>query len=393
MKAIGMLCLMLVVSLSLPLAASAQQAELLDRVYSGSTKETNAQLAKKEIQDQAFQKVSEDVIKELIGEDRFAKNKTLINNKIIKNSGRYIPFVKPSAVTQEGEESKMSVALKVSLKDLKQLLQNNSLLTDNDTQPIVLPMISWQDRVQGRSYRWWQSLNKEPQGFLAAEGKVFENSLRESFQKNSFFLVKPIESNLGAQVPTDFQTEKISAEDSQFFAKLFNAPVLIDGQVILSKADKGNGYRIEVKMTAIQVSNGRAIADVSRKFETPAGAFEAVIDKKIKEISDAAANDLSIQVLDAWQRGSVGSNILRITIQGRSNLMDVEALKESVRSQITQVKNIRERLVSSDSVSFEVDATVSPEELATKLESLQLTNKKLGKVSTGNDEIIMKWNQ
>lgn len=389
MKAIGMLCLVLGLSLS----AFAQQAELLDRVYSGSSKETNPQLVKKEIQDQAFQKVSEDVIKELIGEERFAKNKTLINNKIIKNSGRYIPFVKPSAVTQDGEESKMSVNLKVSLKDLKQLLQNNSLLTDNDTQPIVLPMIAWQDRVQGRSYRWWQSFGKEPQGFLASEGKVFEDSLRDAFQKNNFFLVKPIESGLGAQVPVDFQSEKVSSEDSQFFAKLFNSPVLIDGQVVLSKADKGNGYRIEIKMTAIQVSNGRAIADVSRRFETPAGSFEAVIDKKIKEVSDAAANDLSVQVLDAWQRGSVGSNIMRITIRGRSTLMDVESLKESVRSQITQVKNIRERLVTSDSISFEVDATVSPEELATKLEGLQLTNKKLGKVSANNEEVVMKWNQ
>lgn len=387
MKAIGMLCLMLVLSLS----AFAQQAELLDRVYSGSSKETNPQLVKKEIQDQAFQKVSEDVIKELIGEDRFAKNKTLINNKIIKNSGRYIPFVKPSEVTQEGDESKMSVTLKVSLKDLKQLLQNNSLLTANDTLPIVLPMIAWQDRVQGRTYRWWQSFGKESQGFLTAEAKVFEESLRESFQKNNFFLVRPVESNLGAQVPVDFQTEKVSGEDSQFFAKLFNSPVLIDGQVVLSKADKGDGYRVEVKMTAIQVSNGRAIADVSRRFDTPAGSFEAVIDKKIKEISDAAANDLSVQVLDAWQRGSIGSNILRITIQGRSNLMDVETLKETVRSQITQVKNIRERLVASDSISFEVDATVSPEELATKLEGLQLTNKKLGKVSANNEEVVMKW--
>jgi hypothetical protein len=386
-KAIGMLCLMLILSLS----AFAQQAELLDRVYSGSSKETNPQLVKKEIQDQAFQKVSEDVIKELIGEDRFAKNKTLINNKIIKNSGRYIPFVKPSEVTQEGDESKMSVTLKVSLKDLKQLLQNNSLLTANDTLPIVLPMIAWQDRVQGRTYRWWQSFGKESQGFLTAEAKVFEESLRESFQKNNFFLVRPVESNLGAQVPVDFQTEKVGGEDSQFFAKLFNSPVLIDGQVVLSKADKGDGYRVEVKMTAIQVSNGRAIADVSRRFDTPAGSFEAVIDKKIKEISDAAANDLSVQVLDAWQRGSIGSNILRITIQGRSNLMDVETLKETVRSQITQVKNIRERLVASDSISFEVDATVSPEELATKLEGLQLTNKKLGKVSANNEEVVMKW--
>lgn len=142
MKAIGVLCTVLF----LAVASLGQQADLLERVYSGSSKETNPQLVKKEIQEEAFQKVSEDVIKELIGEERFAKNKTLINNKIIKNSGRYIPFVKPSAVTQEGEESKMSVSLKVSLKDLKQLLQNNSLLADNDTLPIVLPMVAWQDR-------------------------------------------------------------------------------------------------------------------------------------------------------------------------------------------------------------------------------------------------------
>ena len=389
MKAIGVLCTVLFMFG----AAFAQQSDLLERVYSGSSKETNPQAVKREIQEQAFQKVSEDVIKELIGEDRFAKNKTLINNKIIKNSGRYIPFVKPSAVTQEGEESKMSVSLKVSLKDLKQLLQNNSLLADNDTLPIVLPMVSWQDRVQGRSYRWWQSLNKEPQGFLMAEGKIFEESLREAFQKNNFFLIKPIESGLGSQVPVDFQNEKVSSEDSQFFAKMFNAPVLIDGQITLSKADKDNGYRIEVKMTALQVSNGRAIADVSRRFETSGGVFENVVDKKIKEISDAAANDLSVQVFDAWQRGSVGSNILRITIKGRNTLTDVESLKESVRAQITQVKNIRERLVTSDSISFEVDTTVSSEELAGRLESLQVANKKLGRVSADSDEIVMKWNQ
>ncbi|MFS4459993.1 hypothetical protein [Bdellovibrio sp. HCB2-146] len=389
MKAIGVLCSVLFLFGT----ALAQQSDLLERVYSGSSKETNPQAVKREIQEQAFQKISEDVIKELIGEERFAKNKTLINNKIIKNSGRYIPFVKPSAVTQEGEESKMSVSLKVSLKDLKQLLQNNSLLADNDTLPIVLPMVSWQDRVQGRSYRWWQSLNKEPQGFLMAEGKIFEESLREAFQKNNFFLIKPIESGLGSQVPVDFQNEKISSEDSQFFAKMFNAPVIIDGQVVLSKADKGNGYRIEVKMTAVQVSNGRAIADVSRRFETSNGVFENVVDKKIKEISDAAANDLSVQVLDAWQRGSVGSNILRITIKGRNTLTDVESLKESVRTQITQVKNIRERLVTSDSISFEVDTTVSSEELAGRLESLQVANKKLGRVSADSDEIVMKWNQ
>ncbi len=369
----------------------AQQAELLERVYSGSSKKTNPQEARKDIQDQAFEKVSEEVIKELIGEDRYSKNKNLINNKIIRNSARYIPFVKPGPLTAQGEESKMSVSLKVSMKDIKLLLQNNSLLSDNDTLPVVLPMIAWVDRVQGRSHRWWQSVDKD-QGYLVSESKIFETALRGAFERNNFFLVKPQEASLGTQVPVAFHNEKLNPESSQFFASLFNAPVLIDGQVLLQKADKGNGYRIEIKMTAIKVSNGRAIADVSRRFETSGGTFETVVDKKLREVADAAASDLAIQVFEAWQRGSVSSNILKITIQGRSSLKELESFKESVRAQMSQVKNIRERLITSEIVSFEVDTNSTPEELVSKFEGLNL-GKKLVRVTMNSDEIVLKWNQ
>ncbi|WP_374030174.1 hypothetical protein [Bdellovibrio bacteriovorus] len=372
----------------------AQQADLIDRTYSGSSKEATPQGAKKEIQDQASQKVSEEIIKELIGEERFMKNKSLIQNKVIKNSARYIPFSKPSAMTQEGEEYKMSVAMKVSLRDLKQMLQDNTLLNENDAIPVVLPVISWVDRVQGRSYRWWLPLEKNPQGFLVKEGRLLEEALRDSFQKNNFYALRPIESNLGLSVPADFQNERVaSGEDAQFFAQFFNAPVLIDGQVLLTKTDKGNAYRIEIRMTALQVSNGRAIADVSRRYETEGGTLENAVDKKLREVAEATANDLASQVLEAWQRGSLGTSVIRLTIKGRNTLPMMEGLKDKIRSQITQVKNIRERLVSSESVSFEVDTSVPAPELLAKLESLDVDGKKLSKVSEGRDEIVLKWAQ
>lgn len=374
-------------------SVNAQQSELVDRTFSGSSKETTPQGAKRDIQDQASQKISEDIIKELIGEERYLKNKTLIQNKVIKNSARYIPFVKPSNMTQEGEEYKMSVSLKVSLRDLKQVLQDSALLNENDAIPVVLPVVSWMDRVQGRSYRWWLPAEKN-QGFLVKEARLLEDALRTSFQKNNFFVIKPVDAGLGSNVPVDFQNEKIAAgEDSQFFAQYFNAPVLIDGQVLINKGERGNNYRIEVRMTAIQVSNGRNIADVSRRYDTDSGALEAAVDKKLREVIDTAASDLSSQVLEAWQRGSLGTSVIRLTIQGRSTPLMMEGVKEKIRSQITQVKNIRERLVSSDAVSFELDTSVSAPELLGKIETLDVDGKKLSKVSEGRDEIVVKWAQ
>lgn len=371
--------------------AFAQQTELLERNFSGVSKETTPVAARRDIQDQAATTVSEEVIKELIGEERFSKNRTLIMSRVIKNSARYIPYTKPSELSPEGEGFKMSVAMKISLRDLKALLQSNSLLSENDTTPVVLPMISWTDRVEGRSYRWWQRVDAEQNPFLIKEARRFEDALRSSFQKNGFYVIKATESGMGRNLPSDFQSEKINAEESQFFAQYYNAPLWVDGQVVLSKGSSSDKYGIEIRMTAIQVSNNRAIADVSRKFETDKGSFETVTDKKIKEVAEAASNDLASQVFEAWQRGSIGTSVIRVTLKGKSTLPMMEVFKNRVRAQIAQVKNIRERVVTSDELSFEVDTSVSAAELSTKLAALNLDGRKLAKISESNNEIVLQW--
>lgn len=373
-----------------PASAPSQDAGLLERSFAGVSKETNPQLAKRDIQDQAANKISEDVIKDLIGEDRYAKNRSLILSKVVKNSGRYIPFVKPSELTQEGDTFKMSVSLKVSLKDLKQILQDNSLLSENDTAPVVLPLVSWVDRNQMKTYNWWQPSDKDAQVFLMKENRHLEEALRGSFQKNNFYVIKPASSGLAGNVPTNFQDEKIAGEDAQFFAQYFNAPVVLDGQVQISKGDD-NRYRLEIRMSAIQVSNNRPIADVSRKFETESGSYENVVDKKIKEVSEAVANDLASQVFEAWQRGSLGTSVLLLTVRGKNNLPLDESLKDRIRTQITQVKNIRERMISSDSVSFEIDTASPAAEISQKILALDLGGKKLNPVSENNNELVLQW--
>jgi len=367
----------------------AQTSELIERSYSGTSNEKMPQAAKRDIQEQASKKISEDIIKELIGEERYTKNKTLIQNKIQKISNRYIPFAKPSELTQDGTTYKMSVTLKISVKDLKTLLQEYSLLAENDTVPLVLPLISFTDKVDLKTFRWWKPEDGNSKAFLISQNRQFENALRGAFQKYNFYLIKSLPLSL--QIPRTYQNERLSLDDMQFLSQYFGAPLMIEGQVQYSKSpDSSNRYRIEIKLLALQVSNGRPIADVSRKFETEMGVFESSVDKKIRETVDATAQDLASQVFEAWQRGALGTMVLRLTFRGKIPFNQQEAFKEKLKNQVREIRNIRERLVTSDSLAFEVDTNLNSKDFAAKLNGLEIDGRRWNSTGFTDGEVNMQ---
>ncbi|WP_413291462.1 hypothetical protein [Bdellovibrio sp. HCB337] len=367
----------------------AQAADLIEKSFTGTSTENTPQAARRDIQEKASQKVSEDLIKELIGEERFTKNKTLIQNKIQKLSNRYIPFAKPSELVQEGSNYKMTVTLKVSVKDLKALLQENSLLAENDTVPLVLPVIAFTDKVDLKTFRWWKPEEGTNKAFLISQNRTFENALRGAFQKHNFYLVKTMP--LGLQIPRSYQNERLSLDDMQFFSQYFGAPLMIEGQVQYSKSpESSNRYRIEIKLVALQVSNGRPIADVSRKFDTEMGAFETAVDKKIRESIDGTAQELASQVYEAWQRGSLGATILRLTFRGRIPFNQKEAFKEKLKTQVREIRNIRERFVTADSVAYEVDTGLNSKDFAAKLGNLEIDGRKWRPTEQTDTEVVLQ---
>jgi hypothetical protein len=367
----------------------AQSSDLIERSFTGTSNQNAPQAAKRDIQEQAAKKVSEELIKELIGEERYTKNKTLIQNKIEKISNRYIPLAKPSELTQEGTTYKMTVVLKVSVKELKNLLREHSLLAENDTVPLVLPLISFTDKVELKTYRWWKQEEGSNKPFLISQNRQFENALRGAFQKYSFYLIKT--SPLGLQIPRSYQNERLSLDDMQFLSQYFGAPLMIEGQVQYSKSPESSSrYHIEVKLLALQVSNGRPIADVARKFETEMGVFEASVDKKIRETVDATAQELASQVYEAWQRGSLGTTILRLTFRGKIPFNKQEAFKENLKNQVREIRNIRERLITSDTLAYEVDTNLNAKDFAAKLSSLEIDGRKWKPTGLSDNEVTLQ---
>jgi hypothetical protein len=175
--------------------AWAQSADVVERTYSGTSDNVNPQGAKREIQDKGAQKISEDLIKELIGEDRYVKNKSLIQSKVLRFSNRYIPVVKPGELQPSGQGFAMTMTARVSVKELKALLQKNSLLSENDNAPLVLPLISFIDKMDGKTFRWWkpeEGVADKRRAFLVSQDRHFETALRAAFEKNNFYLIKAL---------------------------------------------------------------------------------------------------------------------------------------------------------------------------------------------------------
>jgi hypothetical protein len=378
-------------SLFFPIFVMAQKS-LVERVYEGQSNQKNPVAARQEITAQGTEKVSADLIKEIIGEAKYNRNKAMIQSKIIKNSARYVPFSKPGEIeplTPEG--FKMNVTLKVSVEDLQALLLENGLFYESDSTPIVLPAVRIKDRVNSKTFAWWTDPQAGQKAFLFKEGRGLEENLKSAFLKHNFYLLKPENFRFAEVLPESLKGESIRLDEWQLIAQKFGAQILVDGELVISKSqERSDANTIALRMTATQVMNGRVIAEVSRQFETDPGPFEQVVDRKLKEVLESTSQDLASQVLDAWQKGSLGASLYRLTIRGRLPLQQQEAFKEALKSKVREVKNVRERLISSDQLVFEVDSALGPKELAQKANEIDFAGLKIVLESASDKEAVYR---
>ena len=382
----------LALSFLVALPAMTQKINLVERVYETQSKETNPVVAKAKMMTEATEKAAEDLIKEIIGEAKFSRNRALINEKIMKFSSRYIPYTKPGEITPlQPEGFKMTLTLKVSVDDLQKMLLENGLFYANDGTPIVLPFVRFTDKVSFKSFGWWSEPETPQKVFLQKEDRNFEDVLKTAFGRNSFYSLKPLVTKYYSFLPEAFHQENLRVEDLQTIAQKLGAQIILSGDVTISRSqERSEAFTIQMQLSAIQVVNGRVIAEVARQFETDLGGYETAVGKKLKEVNEQVAQDLSSQVLEAWQRVAIGASLYKLVIHGRLPLIQQEALKDIVKNKVREVKNIRERLISSDSMIYEVDSALGPKEFATKVPQLDLGGIKLVLESSSATEAVYR---
>jgi hypothetical protein len=115
-----------------------------------------------------------------------------------------------------------------------------------------------------------------------------------------------------------------------------------------------------------------------------------MVDRKLKDVLESATQDLAAQVFEAWQKGALGANLYRLTIRGRLPLLQQEAFKDALKNKVREVKNVRERLISTEQVVYEVDSAVGPKELAQKASEIEVGGLKMVLESASDKEAIYR---
>ena len=350
---------------SLLIVSLASQAELVEVHHQGQVETKSMSSARKEITLQAVEEISERYITELIGEKKLNKNKTEIKSKIIKNYLKYIPILKVTGLKRAPQGTEAEVFMKVSIDNLKELLLRAGLLYEMKGAPIVLPMVSVIDRVNSKSFVWWSGSYNVEQMLLREWVSHFHKQLKIVLSKKNFFSLQPVKWNMDHQVPKVFQSDKPRTEDLLFLSQQLMAPIIVKGEYKVSRVyNLDNRFTINVKLEALQASNGRVIGEVIRSYETNTGNFQVVVNDKILTVNEGIAKDLSRQIVDAWKKGTFGSSLIQLTINGRLNYRQLENFKKLIQQKVREVRGLRERFLSAGAYTFEVDSSLPASELA-----------------------------
>lgn len=354
-------------------ALQSQASNLVEKTVEVSTKQKNSNLARKELMESAQARAIEDQVRTTIGEERFNKYKSVIQNKIVKNSSRLIPFAKAGNMEPDGEGFKLKVLLRINPEAVDTLLVQNGLFYEADVQPILLPIVFWNDTIDGAKAAWWSGSGTP---FLNQANLEMEIALRNQFLKNGFFVLRPQAFN-GRESST-VSSQNLSLNEIQTLAAGKGAQVVIQGEVKFGpNPNRSGSYVIDIKISTLHVPRNRNLAQVVRRIETDPGSKVSAIQPKLKEIFDTVAADLSGQTLEAWQKGSAQSNFYKITISGGMTPPQQDNFREVFKSTIREVKTIRERWISAQSVVFEIDSVVNPREIAKRASELNLGTGKL----------------
>ena len=80
--------------------AQNNEDELISVMSEGSSKASSQVEATREIQSKAISGTAREQVIEIIGDKRYAKNKTIVESRIVREATKFIPFVQPGDIVK-----------------------------------------------------------------------------------------------------------------------------------------------------------------------------------------------------------------------------------------------------------------------------------------------------
>lgn len=332
--------------------------------------ESASQAREKAIQE-SLEKIVQRFTVDLVGEKKYESSKNLLNSQAAKDAGKFAPIVKADILEQTGNKFKVSVDMKVSPQNLRQMLEKTGVLTSQFDSGVVLPFVTYVDQVRAKTHKWWVSENLNDD-ILRSVNRYFTTELRKSLKSLNFYVLDPIDWNFKNSLPGQFQKDYFKKEDYQSMESYFKFPLAIKGQVDIAPSQRvSTSYKIQVKLEAILTSQGKVVAESSRQLETESGDLSSIIQKNASKIFSEVTTDLQDQLEGALRKGILESSMIQIAVRGDMSYKNLENFKSTLLKSIGSIRYLSERSIESDKRIFDVDYAGSVPDLTKRIQALK----------------------
>ncbi|OYZ20522.1 MAG: hypothetical protein B7Y39_10625 [Bdellovibrio sp. 28-41-41] len=375
--------LKIIVSVLVPCFLFAQ-VTLLERSYTFESDKESMSEAKKEIQDKAIDQIVEELATETMGEVRFAKAKKSLSVQLANKSARFIPFSNITDSKQTDKVLKQTLMFKINLAEFRNVLKSIGQLEEIDKNQSILPLVRYENAILQKNSSWW---NKDDD--ISKSLSVMEEKLGEIFLRGGFYLTPANQVGLTTALPTSFNKSHLNAEDTLKLARLLQTPYVLSGLVLIKRSERQmDQMRMEVHLNLVQAENGKMLADIKRIYDMPltkdSTKLDAEISKKMSDEAESIGGEIVSLMTDALQRGLVNSQKIRIKFTMASQPQKIELLKERVKAQSGNIKNVKEKSISANSIVYEVDFVGNIKDIQDKLLAMDVKSLSYLKVELTN---------
>jgi hypothetical protein len=317
---------------------------------------------------EAFHKAVEDaslkLIADSVGTDVLERNSGKIK-QIIDRSEKYILFIKGSAPETTSEGAKIKVSMKISLDNLEALLREFGLLQGTGFTLKLLPLVTWTDGE--KDYAWWlESTTQRDWAKLLA-------SLNGQLKARNIKLADHLSLE---RVPPALRKADLSRAEQIQLGKLFDASLILFGDVRLNKSDSGDKAKLHTEL--IQVRGEKTLASDTTSLST----------KPVENMINKIAEAINGQVKMAQGSGRMNTGNFRITIQGALSFKQLEQIRKELLEQVLDIRSLRDRLYEADQVVFEAESNKTTVEIVAAIEKSRFSKMKID-VREGSGGLIL----
>jgi len=283
---------------------------------------------------------------ELLG-DKFQ----ILNRILYEHTDDFILDYRVLTETVSSKIYRVMVESTISTSKVKKILRDVGIITDAETLPRVLFLISEQFAGDTTPKYWWGedfNFNKN----------VSESAMAKIIIKKGFSVVDYELRLHDTELDSISYTPSPDNRQAVAMGKLLYADIVIAGSAVASKTSNTIGEHIKsfsgkVVARVLKTDTGKEIAKTDKIFIAISADDVAGSKEALSFAGSEAGNDLSTKIIKLWNKKKIKPVVLEIMVTGTKNFANFTTLRRFIIS-MPQVKDVKTRGMRSNETTLAI---------------------------------------